>query len=118
VIEKKNLDQWKRMLPMQKASFIDGASVFRNYEPAWRLLDDLSKGITDESFKEHTAPMRLISRDTLIHSLEDCLELGRSVGGNDWDMDRVKGMIEKVKLLDPEVLIDIEGIYSESKEWL
>jgi hypothetical protein len=116
-VEEKNLDQWKRMLPMQEVIFIDGATVFRDYEPAWRLLEDLCVALTEESFKHYEiCPLRLIRRDTLIHSLEECLELGASVGGDDLDMDRVKSMIEKVKLLDPKVLIDIEGIYSESKE--
>jgi hypothetical protein len=101
---------------MQKVEFIDGASVFRNYEPAWRLLGDLSESLTDQSFKEHTSPIRLIDRDSLIYALEECLELGRCVGGDDFDMHHVKGLIERVKLLNPETLVDIEGISADLRE--
>lgn len=105
-----SLERWKRTLPVKKLNFIDGAAVFRDYGSVWLLLEDLSRGISDQSFKSHQTALRVISRDHLLGSLEDCLELGGCVGGDDLDMERVQEMIERVKSLDPDTMVDIEGI--------
>ena len=55
------------------------------------------------------SPLRLISRNSLIASLESCLEDGESFGASSYEMDSVRKMMARVKLLDPETLIDLEG---------
>jgi len=111
LVEENNLERWKRMLPApKKVAFIDGAAVFQHYDAAWRLLEDLCVAVNEESFKEYDCvPLRLISRNSLIAWLESCLEEGESVGGSNSDMDSVRRMMARVKLLDPETLIDLEG---------
>lgn len=105
-----SLERWKRTLPVRKLKFIDGAAVFRDYGSVWMLLEDLSQGISDQSFKSHQPVLRVISRDHLLTELENCLELGGCVGADDLDMDRVRELIKRVKSLDPDTMVDIEGI--------
>lgn len=105
-----SLERWKRTLPVQKVEFIDGATVFRNYAHVWLLLEDLSRGLSDRSFKEHAHSRRMICRDHLLGWLETYLECGACVGGDDLDMKRVRELIERIKILDPDTLVDIEGI--------
>lgn len=104
------LERWKRTLPVKKLKFIDGAAVFRNYGSVWLLLEDLSQGLTDQSFKSHQPVLRVISRDHLLMELNNCLELGNCVGADDLDVERVRELIERVKSLDPDTMVDIEGI--------
>lgn len=106
-----SLERWKRLLPVRKIEFIDAASVFRDYGSVWLLLDDLSRALTGESFSEGVEETRrLISRDHLIAALEDCIQLGPSVGSDDLDRKRVEEMISRVRLLDPETMLDLETL--------
>jgi hypothetical protein len=109
---KMSLERWKRLLPVRKIEFIEAGTVFRDYGSAWMLLETLSEALTGESFREADCVerRRMISREHMLAMLENCVELGSSVGGDDLDKARVEELIGRISLLDPGTMLDVDEI--------
>lgn len=107
-----SLERWKRLLPVRKIEFIEAGTVFRDYGAAWMLLETLSEALTGESFRESDCVerRRMISREHMIAMLENCIEHGPSVGGDELDLARVEELIGRIRLLDHGTMLDVDEL--------